>query len=135
MFENNYLAVIPAGKISATPSEAVSSQMMVDILTELAAHFDFVFLDTPPVLPVTDALAMARIVQGMVLVVRLGSASPTRTKQALDGLDRVHAPVLGMVANRAGATSDATYSYPYMAAKRSGRSHSKSAPAEPPPQV
>jgi succinoglycan biosynthesis transport protein ExoP len=131
MFENNYLCVIPAGKVAGSPSEAVSSQAMVDVVTELAANFDFVFLDTPPVLPVTDALAMSHLMQGIVLVVRLGSASPLRTKQAMDGLERVHAPVVGMVANRAGATSDATYSYPYMSSRRPGRSHTKTAPPEP----
>jgi polysaccharide biosynthesis transport protein len=107
------LGVLPAGSIPTNPSEALGSPAMVDVLRDLSDEFEFIIVDTPPVVPVTDALVLAPWMDGIVLVARLGETTPDRIRRALAALDRVHAQVFGIVANQAGKGSDAVYSYTY----------------------
>src|SRR5207237_1222462 len=54
------LAVVPAGPIPPNPAELVGSARMRDLLAELREKYDFVIVDSPPTLPVTDAVLLAR---------------------------------------------------------------------------
>ena len=117
------LAVLPAGGTLSNPSELLGSDRMKAVLGELDAMFETVIIDTPPILPVTDALVLSSAVSGVIVVVRLGVTSRERLKRALASLRKLNAPLLGLVANGAVASGDAAYGYgkKYGYERRGGR--------------
>jgi succinoglycan biosynthesis transport protein ExoP len=93
------LTVMTAGPTPPNPSEVIGSAHMHDLLQRVRGRFDFVVVDTPPVLAVTDAVVLARQVDGVVLVVK-GQASPRALlRRARDQLFHARANVLGVVVN------------------------------------
>jgi len=98
---DEHLHLVRAGAVPPNPSEMLSGRRMKAIVTELRAKFEYVLFDTPPVLPVTDAIAVSRHVDGVLVVVQSGRATGQALQEALADLDRVAAPVLGVVLNRA----------------------------------
>src|SRR5439155_624764 len=70
------LSFIPAGAVPPNPAELMSSARMREIVASLRSRYDFVIIDTPPVLPVTDAVVLAREADAVVLVVR-GHGTPS----------------------------------------------------------
>ena len=98
---DEHLHLVRAGAVPPNPSEMLSGRRMKAIVTELRAKFEYVLFDTTPVLPVTDAIAVSRHVDGGLVVVQSGRATGQALQEALADLDRVAAPVLGVVLNRA----------------------------------
>ncbi len=74
------LSLIPGGPAAPYPAELLGSRRMKDLLEEWRGNFDFVVLDSPPVLPVTDSLLLAELADATVLLARVGST----TKPALE---------------------------------------------------
>ena len=95
------LHVLPAGPPSPSPSELLGSQKMKDILREMREAYDWIFIDTPPVLFVSDASILSVICDGVVFVVRAGSSTRTLLARAFERLTDVRAHVVGCVLNRA----------------------------------
>ncbi len=93
------LHVLASGFIPANPSELLGSQQMVDLLSRVRHRYDMVIVDTPPLLPVTDAAVVAAVVDGVVLVARSGRTHRARVGIAVAALRRVDARLLGCVLN------------------------------------
>lgn len=115
------LAVLTSGARPADPSEALAGATMREVLRQLADEYDYVFVDTPPVLPVSDPLVLAPLVDGVILVIRLGRTTRERLQRASTALARVNATILGVVPNMSGKGRDRDYRYPYRYAYLSGR--------------
>jgi capsular exopolysaccharide synthesis family protein len=96
------LFVLPAGRPPANPAELVGSQRMREVLAELRTQFDFIVVDTPPVLPVTDAVVLAREVDGVVLVVKGHDTPRELARRARDRLVLAGANFLGVMVNNVG---------------------------------
>jgi len=96
---NDLFVVLPAGQLPPNPSELVGSQRMVAVLEELLETYDVVLLDTPPILPVTDAVALATQADGVLLVARSGRTQRQQLVEARRRLDGVGAQVVGTVLN------------------------------------
>ncbi len=111
--DDGRLGILASGAIPANPSEALGGTGMEKVIAQLAADYEYVFIDTPPVLPVTDALVVAPMVDGVVLVTRLGRTTRERVKRALAAIDRVNAVPIGVVPNYAGKGADRDYRYGY----------------------
>lgn len=93
------LDVLPCGPIPANPSEILNSQTFADLLEELVGQYDHVLLDSPPVMPVTDARILAASCDATVLALR---AHRTTVKGAMYTRDILHAvgsQLLGVVVN------------------------------------
>ncbi|KGN34563.1 cell shape-determining protein [Knoellia sinensis KCTC 19936] len=103
--------VLGAGPIPPNPSELLGSSTMREILRQLRSRFDYVLLDAPPVLPVTDAAVLGRVADGVIVVVGATVVRKEQVARALENLHRVNAPVLGFVANRLPTKGEATYAY------------------------
>lgn len=116
--DDSRFAILSAGSIPTNPSEALGSSTMKEILGRLAEEFEVVIVDTPPVVPVTDALVLAPWVDGLILVARLGETTPDRLERAQAAAERVNAHVFGVVANNAGKGSDSDYSYTYKSKRK-----------------
>lgn len=96
------LDVIVCGTVPPNPSELASSETMESLLKDLEAAYDVVVVDTPPLLPVTDAAVLSKRTAGAIVVVNCGRRGTPRgdVAQALEMLDTVGARVLGIVLNR-----------------------------------
>jgi succinoglycan biosynthesis transport protein ExoP len=93
------IALIPAGPLPPNPAELVSSPRMRALLDELREAYDFVVIDSPPVLPVTDAVVLARAADGVALVVKGQDTPRDLVRRARDQLVLANAQLLGAVVN------------------------------------
>ncbi len=90
------LAVVGAGRIPPNPSELLGSQRMRDFLAEISKSA-IVILDSPPVLPVTDAAVLAANADGVLVVVSSGKTTFDMLQRAIDNITRTTGRVLGVV--------------------------------------
>jgi capsular exopolysaccharide synthesis family protein len=95
------LQVLPSGPLPPNPSELLGSQQMHDLLEALRDQVSIVILDTPPMLPVTDAAVLARKADGALLVVRARKTKREQVQRCLELLHGVDSRLLGTVLNRA----------------------------------
>jgi capsular exopolysaccharide synthesis family protein len=93
------LHIIEAGPVPANPSELLSTRAMGDLLQAVRDEYDIVLIDTPPVLPVTDAAIVATQVDGVVLVYQAGKVGRLVLRRAKVHLESVGAKVWGIVLN------------------------------------
>lgn len=105
------LHVLLAGERPPNPSDLLSSTSTADILIRLIERFEIVIIDTPPILPVTDAAIIGDLVSGVILVVGLGVVRERELSGSIDSLAVSHVPLLGVVANFASGATAATYGY------------------------
>jgi capsular exopolysaccharide synthesis family protein len=91
------LQVLVSGPPAANPVALLSRKRLVDALTELQEQADYVLLDAPPVLAVTDAALWASKVDGVVLLVSAGSTKREHAQRAQTVLEKVHARLVGAV--------------------------------------
>ncbi|MEW6301907.1 MAG: polysaccharide biosynthesis tyrosine autokinase [Verrucomicrobiota bacterium] len=95
------LALLPAGDARRHPGELVLSAEWSRFLSQVRERFDFILVDTPPLLAASDASALAPQVDGVLFVVRASYTSARMAGQALDALHQRRARVLGLIFNRA----------------------------------
>jgi capsular exopolysaccharide synthesis family protein len=94
------LSVIPSGPLPPNPSELLASERMRDLVATARARFDFVVIDTPPLLPVTDAILVGDQVDGVTLCLRAGKVTRDEARTCLDRLKLAGIKILGVVLNR-----------------------------------
>ncbi|MBB2890190.1 polysaccharide biosynthesis tyrosine autokinase [Flexivirga oryzae] len=99
-FGKRKLAILGAGALPPNPSELLQSDAMRSTLEELHERFDYVLIDAPPLLPVTDAAVLSTVADGAVLVVGSGLVTRDQVFTALESLDAVGAKLLGVTLNR-----------------------------------
>jgi tyrosine-protein kinase len=121
----NYLWVLPSGALPPNPSELLGSQYMGHLLDELSEQFDTIVVDSPPLLPVTDAAVVAAQADGALLVAQSHKTTSSQVTAAVKALSSVDARLLGSVLNMVAPKGPNAYYYysEYSAKGRSG-SHS-----------
>jgi polysaccharide biosynthesis transport protein len=127
----NSLSVVPAGPVPPNPSELLADVRTVQYLRDLARDYEIVLIDSPPVLPVTDAAVLAGSVDATVLVATAGKTTVRQVRAALDRLRQAGAPLIGLVLN--GADQDAEEGYSYGYAEEDGSWRAKAGLAQAPP--
>ncbi len=93
------LHLITSGPLPANPIELLTSEKMDSLITFLKRGFDFILLDTPPILAVSDALAMGPMADAIILVARGGQTPVQAIKQAKQKLDAHKLKCLGVILN------------------------------------
>jgi capsular exopolysaccharide synthesis family protein len=111
-FTDTSVYVIGSGSVPPNPSELLGSTAMIDTLRELESRFDVVIIDSPPLLPVTDAAVLSSIAGGTVVVVGAGMVDRDHLAKSLQALDAVNARVLGLVLNLLPTKGGDSYYYP-----------------------
>jgi polysaccharide biosynthesis transport protein len=91
------LSVLPAGQWLLHESDPCQVDALRELLAQLVGGFDLVILDTPPVLAVADAMAVAMVSDKVLLVLRAGTTRPVSAQQAVEELSRVGAHFVGAV--------------------------------------
>ncbi|MBO1755776.1 polysaccharide biosynthesis tyrosine autokinase [Allobranchiibius sp. CTAmp26] len=94
------LSVLGAGQLPPNPSELLGSPAMSETLRRLSEQYDYVLIDAPPLLPVTDAAVLSTLATGAVVVVGSGLVSRDQLSTALESLRAVNGTVLGVALNR-----------------------------------
>ena len=110
--EVGYLHLLTCGTIPPNPSEILGSAAMQKFLDSVKKNYNIILLDTPPVLTVTDASILGRIVDGIILVIRAGRNSKQEILRAKDLLQRVKGNVIGCVLNEVDVVNS-HYGYSY----------------------
>jgi capsular exopolysaccharide synthesis family protein len=95
--EQPRLSVLTSGPLPLNPSELLASQRTVEVLTSLQADYDVVLLDTPPVVPVADAVVLSRRVDATLLACVVNVTTKREAARAGDALHQVEAPLVGAV--------------------------------------
>lgn len=107
------LTVLASGAIPPNPSELLGSQAARKLLNELRAQFDYVIVDSTPLLAVTDAAILAAGADGVLIISRFGQTKREQLAHAVGNLQGVGAPVLGAVFTLMPTRGSAAYSYSY----------------------
>lgn len=105
------LFVLPSGPVPPFPTEMLGSEAMQLLLKRCGELYDFVVIDSPPILSVTDGVILARDSDAVVLVVRHGKSSKHVVRRARDLLVRSGAPITGVVLNAVDLKSPEYYGY------------------------
>ncbi len=95
--------------IVANPTELLSGPRMRSVLAELAEQFDVVLIDSPPVLPVADAMILSGHADGVVLVVSAGQTRRAELRRTCEKLAQAGTPVIGAVLNKASQQDEYGY--------------------------
>ena len=113
--------VLPAGTPPPNPSELLASNKAAAVIRALSEEFDVVLIDSTPVLPVTDALVVSRLVDATIVVADSRSTARKALQRTLQLLGQVSAPVLGVVLNGIPEGAEGSYGYRYEADKPTAR--------------
>ena len=103
------LSILSSGPPPPNPSELLSSPKMRSLLKQLKADYDAVVIDSPPVLPVSDAIVLSREVDGVLVVARTGRTKRADVQRASKSLEMVGARVLGTVLTFVPSKKSQTY--------------------------
>ncbi len=107
------LSLLPAGPVPPNPAELLNSAPFRDIFTRLRDDFDLVLIDSPPVLPVTDAAILSQHADATLLLAAAGQTRRGDLHRAAEKLDQVGATILGIVLNKVTRQTGRNYGYSY----------------------
>lgn len=107
------LDVLTSGPVPPNPSELLGSAAMAGLLRDLTATYDVVLLDSPPLLPVTDAAILSRRAGGTLVVVGTDRIHKAELHEALGALEAVDAHVVGLVLNKVAQREFSAYASGY----------------------
>lgn len=105
------LDLLPAGPIPPNPAELLGSQAMQHLIGELRQDYTYIILDTPPTLPVTDAMVAAAAADAAIIVMRSGETEEPAARRTVEQLGRVRTRIAGAVLNGIAKRYDQHYSY------------------------
>jgi len=105
------LTVLSAGPIPPNPAELLSSDTMRTWLARWRNEFDYIVIDSPPCLSVTDAVALSVEADKVIFVARSGQTTKAALRRASEVLSRVNANVMGVVLNCLDSSSEDYYTY------------------------
>jgi len=103
------LHVLTSGAIPPNPAELLGSASMRQLLNAMGQRYDYVLLDSPPLLAVTDAAVLSKLVASTVLVASCSKLHRPELVEALATLERIDATVVGIVANQVSDDDAGTY--------------------------
>lgn len=94
------LWAMPAGVIPPNPSELLGSKRFKEFVATLGQHFDWVIVDTPPVMAVTDSSIVSHVATGVVFVIGSDMTSRHTAQRSLEQLQNANAKIVGAILNR-----------------------------------
>lgn len=117
------LWLLPAGMAHDQPSTILRSARFVDAFSQLVDRFDWVIVDSTPMLPIVDVNLWSRLVDGTLLVIREGVTPVKALKRGLESLD--HPKLVGVVLNEAQESGSAMYGDQYYGAPKRRKTQAK----------
>lgn len=111
--EQPNLEILATGPIPPNPAEIIASQRARDLLTTLAARYDLVIVDSPPASLFADASILSSYLDATLLVVQSRRGRLSKVQQAVEGLRRADATILGVILNGTARQERPDYGYYY----------------------
>ena len=111
--DNDHLSYITCGTRSLRPYELLESDEMKELLAQLKTKYDYILIDTPPILVVSDAMALVTQTDGVILVCRHKISYVNDIKKAVSELEFAKANLLGVVINDYKEKSRLSYKHQY----------------------
>jgi capsular exopolysaccharide synthesis family protein len=105
--EGPNLWLLPAGRPPENPLELMQSGRLSELLKQLSTWFDWIIIDSPPILPLADTSVWARLADGILLVTREGTTKKRMLQQGLQALEQTK--LLGAVVNSSANTDHTNY--------------------------
>lgn len=119
------LTALTSGTIPPNPSELLGSQSAKHLIRDLRELFDYVIIDSTPLLAVTDAAILAASSDGVLVMARFGHTKSDQLSHAIANLQSVGARLLGAVFTMIPSGGGSTYSYAYSYYGESGKKTTK----------
>lgn len=91
--------VVPRGALPPNPADLLMSHKMTEVVQELRNSFDFVLIDSPPAIAVSDAAVISALCDGVLLVFHAQKTTAHAARQAVERLDSIGAKLLGVILN------------------------------------
>jgi capsular exopolysaccharide synthesis family protein len=107
------LWLMPAGTLSRNPADLLGSERFEKLIAYLRQNFDWIVIDSPPALAVTDAALISQVASGVLVVVDCGRTPREVASAAIERLEAVRAPLLGAMLNRVDFADDEDAYLPY----------------------
>ena len=105
------LYILPGGSVPSNPSELIGSKRMEFLFHYLEKSFDFIVIDTPPVMPATDAILMAPRTDGTIFVIKSGNTDRKIIQNVIDQFKTAKLPIIGSVLNLVDMKKEGYYRY------------------------
>ncbi|WP_308467861.1 polysaccharide biosynthesis tyrosine autokinase [Rathayibacter soli] len=105
------LYVLPSGRIPPNPSELLGSKNMASLLNTLTAEFDYVLVDSPPLLLVTDAAVVSKLTGGAIVVAASGTTKKNELAAAVRALEHIGSRLVGVVVTKLPVRGPDSYGY------------------------
>lgn len=109
--DNLYL--LPSGDSPANPAELLASQKMKNLLAELRDQFDFLLLDTPPILVCSDSRVLAEVSDGLIMIIKVESTNVKALSHAINLTTHLNIDILGFILNQVEFRYGRAYYYTY----------------------
>lgn len=109
--DSENLFFLPSGAVPPNPAELLGSSRTEFVVAYLKDKFDFIIIDTPPVMPVTDALIMAPRTDGTLFVIKSGNTDRKIVQEVMAQYKKANQPILGAVLNRVDMKKEGYYRY------------------------
>lgn len=107
------LSILTAGTLPPNPAEVVGSQRMKDFLHEMEKQYDYIIIDTPPLLAVADGQIISSISDGVLLVVESKKTPKDSVLKSKELLTNANANILGIILNKCEISHKKGYRYGY----------------------
>lgn len=104
---------IISGEKTTSVVQVLQSQKLQDLFTELRQEYDYILLDTPPVIVVSDALLVNKVADGIIFVVAYGLGRKSMVKEAISSLTRNNVPIIGIAMTQDRVNKGNRYGYTY----------------------
>jgi capsular exopolysaccharide synthesis family protein len=114
------LFVLPAGPSPSNPVELLDSDSLRRLLKTWRDQYDFVIIDSPPTLSLTDAVVISPETDAVVMVIRSGETTKDAVRRTRDTLHQVNARIIGIVMNAVDLSSPDLYYYYYYSKRGNG---------------
>ena len=102
--------IIFAGPVAPNPSELLGDPSMGELLADVRDKYDYILIDSPPMMNIIDAAVLARVCDGAILVIESGRVSYKEAQRVLDQLQKSQCRILGAVLNKVDIKNDKSYS-------------------------
>ena len=108
-----HIDIITGGPIPPNPSELLGSKQVQGVLDGLKQEYHYILIDTPPIMPVTDAVIVGAKADGVIMVVEYGAIPPSLLKEAKERLNSPSINILGAVLSKVEVNNGSGYGYGY----------------------
>lgn len=103
------LWILPAGVAPGNPLDVMQSPKLPSMMEQLSGWFDWIIIDSPPVLPLADTSVWARLADGILLVARPGTTEKRRMQRGIEALES--SKLIGALLNSSHSSPDSDYAY------------------------